>query len=268
MQTVYIDVLIFVNLAADFVILYCTKKILHINVKHSRVILGSIVCALLSPVALLYDDGFFLNLLYGILSACLGVFVTFGRCSIENYIKRAVCFFCVNFLFSGIMIGIYLLFEPKGMVIINNVVYFQISPVLLIILTFVCYIILTLFDRLIISRKAGAEICRIKVNLEEHNFEFDGLVDTGCSLAEPFSGSPVIVAEKNLFNDFVPPCEKLRVIPFSSMGGEGIIKGIKARQVYINGRLITGEIYIGFCENTLSGEVKALIPKNLGVDLQ
>ncbi len=267
MQTVYVDVLVFINLVCDYLVLLFTKKILHISVKGYRLILGSIFCALLSPLCLFFEDSFIYGIALGAATAALGVFVTFGRCCIGKYIKRLCCFFCVNFLYSGFMICIYLLYKPQGMVIINNVVYFQISPVLLIILTLVCYFILTLFDRLIASRKVCERILSVSVVINSFNYSFKAIYDTGCSLTEPFSGCPVIAAEKELFANLNLNDDCMRVVPFSSIGGEGIIYAVKAEKVYINGAEIKRGIYIGFCQNAIKGEVKALVPKNLGVDI-
>ena len=76
------------------------------------------------------------------------IFITFGKCKIKAYIKRVLIFFALSFSFGGLMIFIYLAFKPKGMGIYNDVIYFDISPVLLIILTLVCYYILLLIKKL------------------------------------------------------------------------------------------------------------------------
>lgn len=263
MQTVYVDVLIFLNMIIDFLILMTLKNIFCINITYKRIVLGSGFASLFSLIALIPSINFALNILLGLISAGLSVFVTFGRCSIANYIKRVCGFFAINFLFAGFMTVVYMMFKPKGMIISNNIVYFNISPLLLIILTLICYFILYMIKRLFNKQPAAMQICNVSVMICNKKFSFKARIDTGCDLREPFSGSSVIVAEKSLFDDLKPPEENLRVIPFSSLGGEGIIKGIKAQEVIINNKKILKEIYVGFCENIFTGEIKALVSNDI-----
>lgn len=263
MQTVYVDVLIFLNIIIDFFILLCVKAILCVNIAYKRIIFGSIVGSLFSLVATLPNLNFFLNMLLGLIGAGVTVFVAFGKSSIANFLKRLSCFFAINFIFAGIMIAIYLGFKPNGMIIVNNVVYFNISPILLIILTLICYFILYIFRRLFLKQALNTTICKVKATIDNKDYIFNAKIDTGCDLKEPFSGSAVIVAEKCLFENLVLAEDQLRIIPFSSLGGEGIIKGKKAQQVEIDNKIIKDDTYIGFCENIFSGEIKALIPKEL-----
>ena len=144
MNNIYIDVLITVNIFIDYFLLMLTKKIIGSNIKYFRVIIGSIVGGLFSLTALLPVLPFGLNILTDLAVAMLIIFITFGKCKIKTYIKRVLIFFALSFSFGGLMIFIYLAFKPKGMGIYNDVIYFDISPVLLIILTLVCYYILLL----------------------------------------------------------------------------------------------------------------------------
>lgn len=266
MQTVYVDVLIFLNLVIDFFLLLGVRAFLSVRAAYKRLILGAAVGAAFSITALLPKINFFLCLILGLAEAAVIVFAAFGRCSVANFLKRVCAFYGGSFIFAGIMTGIYLLFEPKGIVISNNVVYFNISPLLLIILTIICYIILYIFNRLFKKQAALTEIYSVKVEIFNQLYAFNARVDTGCDLKEPFSGSPVIVAEKSLFENLSLSQENTRVIPFSSLGGEGIIRGVKAGEVYINNKRLTREVYIGICENILSGEIKALIPNDITGD--
>ena len=65
MRTVYIDVLITVNLFIDFFLLLCTKTLLHIHTSIRRLIIGAAFGGSLSLIALLPA------LPAGIPSACL-----------------------------------------------------------------------------------------------------------------------------------------------------------------------------------------------------
>lgn len=262
MKTIYIDVLIAVNIFIDFFLIICTKRFLHIRASYKRMILGSVLGGILSLAALLPHIFFALNILLDVFGAASIVFVTFGKCSLKNYIKRVAAYFSLSFSFCGIMICVYTAFKPNGMAIYNDVVYFNISPVVLIILTLVCYYILKLIKRLTKGVNA-IDTCNIEIIVTERVFVFCAKVDTGCTLKEPFSGDYVIVAEKILFDDFTIHENKKRMIPFESLGGTGIIEGFRPDRIKIDGNEINNNIFIGICENILKGDIKALIPSEI-----
>lgn len=118
---------------------------------------------------------------------------------------------------------LYNAFKPKGMEVYNDTVYFNISPVLLIILTLVCYYILKL-TKILTKGGNGSGVCKVEIKINEQSYFFPAKIDTGCNLVEPFSGNYVIIAEQNIFDDYVPDETKTRIIPFESLGGNGIVK--------------------------------------------
>ena len=69
--------------------------------------------------------------------------------------------------------------------------------------------------------------------------------------------------EENIFDDYVPDETKTRIIPFESLGGNGIVKGFPPDEVKIDGKEICKSIYIGICNDVLKGDVKAIIPYEL-----
>lgn len=268
LQTVYVDVLLFLNIIIDFFILLSLKTVFNINVTYKRLVISSIIISFFSLIALLPQINFLLNILINIITAVISVLIAFGKCNIASFIKRVCGFFGINFIYAGIMIAVYMLFKPDRMSIINNVVYFDISPVLLIILTLCCYIILYIFKRITGKQRIAEKICKVYIKLNGKSFCFFGKVDTGCDVKEPFSGASVIIVEKSVFDNLKIEDNNYRVIPFSSLGGEGILTGIKAQEVLIDELKIEKEIYIGLCENVLKGETKALIPNDIfGVDI-
>lgn len=266
MRTVYIDVLITVNVFVDFFIIICTKKSLNIGTSLGRMIIGSLFGGALSLVALLPALPFGINILFDITSAAVIVFIVFGKCSIKSYFKRVAVYFLISFIFCGIMIFIYTSFKPRGMEIYNDVVYFNISPVALIILTLVCYYILKLIKRLT-KGVCGGGVYNVEVYMSDKTVSFNAKVDSGCNLKEPFSGEYVIVAEKCTLEGCIPDERKMRIIPFDSLGGSGIINGFKPDKTVING-ITVNEVYIGICKNVIKGDIKALIPYEISKNIK
>ncbi|MGN0490552.1 sigma-E processing peptidase SpoIIGA [Ruminococcus sp.] len=265
MRTVYIDVLITVNIFIDFFIILCTKKFLHLGTSYRRMILGSLLGGLFSLAALLPELPIGINILFDIASAAAIVFSVFSKCRLKSYIKRVAVYFFISFSFCGIMIFIYTSFKPKGMEIYNDTVYFNISPVVLIILTLACYYILKLIKRLT-KGVCGGGICNVEINLSEKTALFSAKIDSGCNVKEPFSGDYVIIAEEDLLDRCIPDGENIRIIPFNSLGGEGILKGFKPDKIKINGIEIN-DVYIGICKNVIKGDIRALIPYEISKNI-
>lgn len=261
MQTVYIDVMIFTNMFEDFLLLLAVKRIMRLNVKNYRLIIGSLSGGILSLLSLI-EIYFILGLLLKVITVSLLILITFGYKSRKQFIKAAALLLIITFLVSGALICFYLALKPKGMAIINDRVYFDISPLLLIILTLVVYFILLLFKKIFRNHCRPALLKRVRVNYENYVSDIVCKVDSGLNAKEPFSGSSVIVVDKNALGFNVKETV-LRVIPFKSLGGNGIIYGFKPDNVSIDDKIVNEEIYIGICENIFNGEIKGLIPENL-----
>lgn len=266
MRTVYIDVLITVNIFIDFFIILCTKKFLHLGTSYRRMILGSLLGGIFSLAALLPELPLGINIIFDVASAAAIVFASFGKCSVKSYIKRIAVYFIISFSFCGIMIFIYTAFKPKGLEIYNDTVYFNISPIVLIILTLACYYILKLIKRLT-KGVCGGGICNVEINLSEKSAAFSAKIDSGCNVKEPFSGDYVIIVEENMLEGCLPDEKNMRIIPFNSLGGDGIIKGFKPDKTKINGAEIN-DVYIGICKNVIKGDIRALIPYEISKNIE
>ena len=262
MKTVYIDVLITVNIFVDFFLILCTQKLLNIRAKLLRIIFGSLAGGVFSLAALLPPMPFGLNFLSDLLFAALIILIAFGFSGTKTFIRRAAVYFALSFTFCGVMIFVYNTFHPAGMEIYNDTVYFNISPFLLIILSLVSYYIMKLIKRLT-KGVCGKKVCQIEIELNNDATSFLAAVDTGCNVKEPFSGDYVIIAEDSILRDLHLCNDKMRVIPFESLGGKGFIRGYRLSSLKIDGKESEQDVYLGVCENVLNGEIKAIVPYEL-----
>ena len=259
LNTVYVDVLITVNIIIDYFMLLGTKRILHIRGKPVRLILGAVFGGFVSLVALLPALPAIVNLPIDLLSAAIIVLISFGRASPMVYFKRVGLYFTVSFCFCGIIMFVCSVFRPTGADVLNDVIYFNISPILLIILTLISYYFFKLIRRLTFD-EAAKRTCSVELRAGDRFFTFCAAIDTGCTVREPFSGDLVIIADEKLLNGYVPPESNFRIIPFESLGGNGILKGFKPDLLKIDGVKADSEVYVGYGKNILKGETNALVP--------
>ena len=262
LKTVYIDVLITVNIFVDFILLLCTQKLLNIRAKLLRVIIAGISGGFFSLAALLPTMPFGLNFLSDIIFAAAMVFIAFGFGNPKIFLRRVAVYFALSFSFCGLMIFVYNTFHPAGMEIYNDTVYFNISPFMLIILSLVSYYTMKLIKR-VTKGVCGKKVCQIEIAVNEEITSFSAAVDTGCTVKEPFSGDYVIIAEDAILRDLRFRNDTMRVIPFESLGGSGFIRGYRVKSIKIDGKEVEQDVYLGVCNNVLKGEIKALVPYEL-----
>lgn len=266
-QTVYIDVLMTVNFFINYFLLLACAKFLTLSFKRSRLAIASALGAVFSLCVLLPEYPAVLSLMGKLLMSVAIVLCAFGFGGIKRIIRNTLAFYIINFAFAGAMIAIWYFFAPQGMVIRNSVVYFNISPVLLIVLAAGCYAVLSLITR-ITGRQAPKELfCHITVQQGGISCGCNARVDTGNSLREPFSNYPVVVIEQNTIRRLIPPDETLnfRLIPFEAVGGSGVLKAFRPERLTIHyaDRIIqVSNVYIAVSQTKL-GSYEALLNPDL-----
>lgn len=190
---------------------------------------------------------------------------TFGFKKPTPFFKLLLYFYSVNFAFSGIMMALWYIFKPNGMQMNNGIVYFNISPIVLIFSTLISYIVVEIINRTINKRKLENKPIKLKIKFKDNQIEILGKIDTGCSLKEPFSDLPVIVAKETCLKPLLPENTyeqitnflktksledlnlKIRTIPFKTISEEGILPAFKPDFIKINESEVQKEAYIALC---------------------
>lgn len=279
-QVIYVDVLIAVNLFINYFLIISTAKFLHLKPQKTRMIFGEILGGIYSLYILLPPTNFIVSLIIKLFMAASIVFTAFKFSGIKIFFKTLICFYLINFAFSGVMLALWCALRPKGMAINNGVVYFSVSPVILVVSTVITYIILKVINRFIGKRSFGKSTCEVKIIGENSETVLTALIDTGNSLVEPFSGLPVIVAKTESIKNICPKeflsaaktnsmdktsflKSKFRMIPFKTISGEGLLPSFKPKSVTINSGT-PKECYVAICSgDILEGNCSAIINSDL-----
>lgn len=204
-------------------------------------ILAAFAGALFTPVI-------FIGIRSAVLSVCIKALSTAAVCgvafaggSVKEFLKRCAMTLCVSFLFGGVMIAVYQLFRPPNMLIVNDIVYFDLDPLLLLALTGAIYVLICAVERIFRERIVGS-VVRLSFRIGDRDYACPGKIDTGCSLREPFSGDPVIVADASVLT--LTGCEAKRVIPYRTVAASSLLFAVRADAVAIDGRVIEKAVYI------------------------
>ncbi|NLJ88325.1 MAG: sigma-E processing peptidase SpoIIGA [Epulopiscium sp.] len=260
---IYIDIVFFLNFIMDYFIMWIVSKIIKEKVTNKRLIFGAFLASLL------YCLIFFIpvfkktyNIIGLIILPMIPLMITYKAKTFRKLIKVFILFHITAFALGGA--GIALFYYLNIGKFIKNSLRFNIDnfPILLLIVSsLVSYFIIKLILIWIrkFSNNAGM-LYQIKIYYEGMIIDACALMDTGNSLYDPFSQSPVIVVEFSSIKRFLPDsiqqlfnenkendlsllikqitgCQirsKIRVIPFSSLGTpNGMLLGFKPDQVEI-----------------------------------
>ena len=240
-MTVYADVLMLVNFVVDYFLLALTCRFLRLKPPLVRLLLSSAVGGVCSLYIFLPQTSFILNCLAHSFMCAVICLVAFGFENIKKFLRCAATLFCVNFAYSGAMIALWLVLKPKGMVINNSVVYFNISPLFLLLFSVLGYFIVILIRKIVKPPFLPNSKCQVSIWCGEKHLELSGIVDTGNSLEDVFGLSEIFITEA-CFADAILGEQKQnparqRKIPCATVVGESLLDGYridKAEVVFNN----------------------------------
>ena len=234
---VYADVLIFLNLIVNYFLLCACFKILKQTPKALNVILSAILGGVSSLYIFLPKINILLEAILKIITCALMAIICFGFKNIKNLLKNIGVLFTVTCAYGGIMFAFWLMFNPKGMVINNSVVYFNISPLALIIFSVAAYIIFSIFSLIFGQISKFANKCSVTVFADDKNIRLEAIIDTGKSIEDIFSNSQIIIADKAKVEKLFSPKDKsssrYRILPCNTVSGSGVLEGFRCDSAVI-----------------------------------
>lgn len=284
--TIYADILVIVNLYIDFFLLWCVKKFLHLKNRNRRLALGALAGALCSLSVLFPALPEWASLLLGLCSAFAVTAAAFTPMRPRMFFQAALCFWAFTLLLAGFFLFLLRFFAPGHVAVLGNVVYFDLSLPLLFLFTCGAYLLLSLFQRLFSSAATSLRCQWITVEHRGETVKLYAKADTGNALREPFSGLPVLVCQAESLGNALPEelpkllesggnsplaeaPEKLRLIPFESMGGAGVLPAFRPERVTMSKTGKTISCYIAVCRQSLSaGQFDALYNPDLFPELR
>lgn len=275
---VYLDVLFCVNFVIDFLMLRFVRTVLSLHTRRLRLLSAAALGGVGSFVLLLPPIPFWLSMLISVAQACGMIGTAFCPLSKRMFLKASGLLFCISFCFCGAMTAVYALFSPRHTIVRNGTVYIGISPLLFIALTLIIYLGLRLFYRLM--NKGASQNCYCKVVIKNHGSTVcaKGLIDTGNTLHEPFSGKCVIVGREEVLKKIFPAqrvpagnqpeqWEKgVRLVPFSSVGGSGLMPAFRPSEIMIRTENTTMRVdaYLAVSHhNSFSQDAELIVPAEL-----
>lgn len=270
-MVVYLDVLLAVNWVIDFLLLHAVARLTRTPCRGWRLVVGAAVGAAWCCVVLLPKLPTALIVAIEAAGALAMVRAAFFWNGWRDLLRRAGVLFVLSAVFAGVAMAICFWAAPEDLRVINGVVYYHISPLLLIALTAFSYGLLCLWGRWTRRREPVGRSYRLRITQEGRTVELPALFDSGNGLTEPFSGAPAVVADYAavaalLSPAWDPACRVpppgARLIPFSSVGGGGLLSAFRPDRLTVIGD--EGEwdrtgAWVAVCQTLGQGEHRALI---------
>lgn len=165
--------------------------------------------------------------------------------------RRMLTVCAVTFGFGGTMFALWLTVSPRGMYYRNGIIYFNISPEFIIIVTVLCYTIITIAGKICLRLERLSKHYDATVSNDGKEVKLRLMCDTGNCLTEPFSGYPVIVVNRKSVFKILPEHfadysaadkakpgaaapKNFRVIPYSTLSGSGFMTAFRPNKIEIN----------------------------------
>ena len=223
---VYVDVLLVVNFFMTLLLLLLTAALTKQPRRPGRLCIAAMLGAAYSLILLAPKLPTWAVMLSKIAVALVLVLAAFGFGSVKKYLRCLLCFLAANFV--------------------------------LLLLALAAYVLALLILRLYEKHAGRRALLELTVDTGARQVRCFALADSGNRLREPFSGAPVIVARRSLFPDTETP----RVIPYQTVGGEGMLTAFRPHRVTVHSgkrRGTVGEVYVALSEHIQNEDYQAVV---------
>jgi len=234
---VYIDLLLFLNFAFDFLLLQATSIILKRNAKIFNIIIASFIGSL-SVLVLFFNINniqLFLIKIYLSIIMCL---ITFYYKDLKYTLINIGTFYIVSILLGGFLylLNIEFSYKHHGLIFYNNglsinvIILFIISPLIL-------YIYLRQAKYL---NKKIKNYYQVDFKINKKIYNFNGYLDTGNTLI--YKNKPVIFINKKIKTN-----KKKIMVPYMTVSGFGLLECIEVK-VHVH-NLGDFDVLLGYNQN-------------------
>ena len=251
-MVIYLDVLILINLYVTYFQILAVSVFTHRKTVWYRKLSAAGIGAVASLSIFIPQEMVLTLTLLKIFLCALIAFVAFGYTGFRAYAVSVLFLMLVSFVFSGLMLCVWLFAAPMKMLFINGTVYFGVDTMTIILSTCAAYGVVRII-RYILDKNGktdGKYTVIIKNNGRE--CRLSALADSGNGMVDCFSGLPVIVCRRDMCADVSPPAIEMiennsdisdigtqmikgvRIMPFSTVGKGGLICMFKADSVVID----------------------------------
>ncbi len=262
----------------NYFLLSAVKLILHFEIKRIRLFIGAAAGSLYSLVIFLPELPETVSILMNLTASAGIVAITFCPKTFKIFLKQTAAFFTVNFVFAGLMLAVWLVLRPNGMAVNNSIVYFDIDIKTLTVSTVICYAVINLLSKFVRRSSPEDKIFSVTFTDSGRSITVNALLDTGNTLKDGFSSSPVIIADEDVIKalvgfsaedcffgnnalDMSAVSNGIRLIACNTVAGKSLLKAVCIEQATVNatGYTVKNVILAQSKTKFTNGEYKAIL---------
>lgn len=245
----YLDLIFFLNFGFDFILLLVVSYLLRRNIKIKKIVLGALIGGL-SIFLLFIPMSSFSLFCFKILISIVMVLVTFSYKNKKYFIQNIFYLYTASMILGGFLyfLNVQFSYKQQGIIFFHNGL--GVNVIFLIVFS---PIILYVYVKQGIRLKTFyANVYSVKVTYQNHQYQWNGFLDTGNRLTDPYFHDPVILVEKNKLQFLKEP--EYILVPLHTIHESTVIKCIRADTFEIKGHEVRQNVWLGLCEQPLTME--------------
>ena len=273
----YVEYYAVENLLINYIIISCTSMLTKNYINKKRKFIGAFIGMIYSLMYLVPSMNILFTLPIKLLTILIITSITFSYRDINEYVRILLIFYFTNVFIAG---------SSFFIIYFTGISHVTIS--LIITTTFVSGIILNYIFKDIKTLKYMKEMKKnIDVSINNKDFEFEALIDSGNLLKDPISKNEVVVVKASKLKGIIPDefldfdynksnmkdihefidkldeeiSNRVRLIPFRNISDSSFIIGIKADYIKVDERKISN-IVLGL-SNLKEEEYSAILNPQL-----
>lgn len=248
--TIYLDLIIVLNILFNGMILYLTSYVLRISITKKKLFLGTIFATSIVPLQL-YVSSVFLHSMIGKLTySLIIILIAFGWKGIVTFCKSVSVFYFTSFAIGGGMLGLHYLFydlfsfQHQVLLLTTTNLHGQEIHLSFIVISFplIWYFTKRRMDEHVTTRIKYDQLYDVRLSILGQSITTTAYLDSGNHLVDPITKRPVVLCDASYLQQFfqkedwdellksietndvttIPTIlqPKINIVPFQGVGGE------------------------------------------------
>lgn len=253
---IYLDLIMILNFALDFILLLSVSLILKRNIKITRIMLGAFIGGI-SILLLFMNINSIMLFLLKVLISIVMILTTFGYRNIKYTLTNLLYLYMSSVILGGFLYLLNLEFSYKhvGIIFYNNGL--SVNFIFLIIFSpIILYIYIKQTKNL---RYNYSNYYNIEIFVRKKKYKYTAYMDTGNVLVDTLTNKKIVLIDKRklLFN-----IKEFRLIPYMSVGGSNMIKVIKIDKLVFDSKEYS-DVLLGIMDKISLDGVDVILNRKL-----
>lgn len=233
---IYLDLVLFLNFAFDFLLLLSVNIVLKRNVSFKRIVLGALIGSLSILFLFLKLNSLTLFLLKVVISILMTL-ISFKFESFKYTFNNLMYLYMISTILGGFLylLNIEFSYNQEGLVF-----YFKGLSINFIVLLIAAPIIVFIYIKQVKSLKNNYS-CYYEIEIvfsNNQSIKLNSFLDTGNKLKDPITNKGIILVEKEMLKGKYNIRSPMYV-PFNSLNNHGLIKCFKPKYIIIENKIYT-----------------------------